>query len=132
VDDLSYASYRVLMRRLVLALFVMSCGGGSSEPPPPDVAVPKVELLSPCPATVDATIADSPSSFVPAMTMLPKPGFVKFTINAEHFVIPHQTLATDPLIDVPRGQTKCLRFNASGEYNFVCGVHGFAGKIIVP
>jgi plastocyanin len=119
------------MRKRLLAAFVASCGGGSSSPPPPDVAVPNVELLSPCPATVDATILDSPSTFVPAMVTIPKPGFVKFTINAEHFVIPHQTLATDPLIDVPRGQTKCLRFNASGEYNFVCGVHGFAGKIIV-
>lgn len=118
--------------RALLAVLVISCGGGSSEPPPPDMPVPKVEVLSPCPATVDATIADSPTMFVPSMVTIPKPGFVKFTINAEHFVIPHQTLSTDAALDVPRGQTKCLRFNASGEYNFVCGVHGFVGKIIVP
>jgi hypothetical protein len=120
------------MRSLLYAsVFVISCGGGTSDPPTPDAPVPNVVELSPCPATVDATFLDSPSTFVPAMATIPKPGFVKFTINAEHFVIPHQTLPTDPAINVARGQTKCLRFNASGDYNFVCGVHGFVGKITV-
>lgn len=118
------------MRAWMLLLTACGSSGGSSTPP--DAAVPNVAVLSPCPAAVDATIVDSPTMFVPSMVTIPKPGFVKFTINAEHYVIPHQTLATDAELTIARGETKCLRFNASGEYNFVCGVHGFVGKIVVP
>jgi plastocyanin len=120
------------MRSGLFALVLVACSAGADSPPPVDTAppIPVVELSS-CPTTVDATIVDSPSSFVPAMTTIPRTGIVKFTINAEHFVIPHLTEPSDPALAVSRGQTKCLRFDVAGTYSFVCGVHGFVGKITV-
>jgi hypothetical protein len=120
------------MRSGMFAVALVACSAGSDSPPAVDAAppVPVVELSS-CPTTVDATVVDSPTTFVPAMTIIPKTGIVKFSINAEHFVIPHLSLPTDPLLKVSRGETKCLRFDVAGDYNFVCGVHGFVGKITV-
>lgn len=118
--------------RFVLALALAACSAGGDSPPPVDSPPPDpVVVLSSCPPTVDATVVDSPSSFVPAMTTVPLPGIVKFSINAEHFVIPHLTQPSDQELKVSRGETKCFRFNVAGSYSFVCGVHGFVGRIDV-
>ena len=116
----------------LFALALVACSGGGDGPPPVDSPPPiPVVTLSSCPATVDATVVDSPTTFVPAMTTIFATGVVKFAINAEHFVIPHLTQPTDPALKVSRGETKCLRFDVPGTYSFVCGVHGFVGQIIV-
>lgn len=113
-------------------VLVAACSGGSDRPPAPDAPPPiPVVVLSSCPSTVDATVMDSPSMFVPAMTNVGVGSVVKFSINAEHFVIPHLSLPTDQLLKVSRGETKCFRFDVAGTYNFVCGVHSFVGQIIV-
>lgn len=119
------------MRCSLSSIFLVACSAGSDSPPPVDAAPPiPVVALSSCPTFVDATVVDSPATFVPAMSNVPVPGIVKFTINAEHFVIPHVTKPTDPALMVSRGETKCFRFEVAGTYNFVCGVHGFVGQII--
>lgn len=118
--------------RLLQALIVAGCGGGSeSEPPMPDAAPVPVVALSSCPSLVDATVVDAPTMFVPTTTTVTVRGLVKLDINPEHFVIPHRTMPTDPVLVVARGETKCFRFDVPGTYNFVCGVHGFVGKIVV-
>ncbi len=115
-----------------ISIALVACSAGSDTPPPVDAPPPPpVVVLSSCPTAVDATVADSPTSFVPAMTNVTARGVVKFMIDAEHFVVPHLTQPTDQALMVSRGQTKCLRFDVAGSYSFVCGVHGFVGKIIV-
>lgn len=121
------------MRGIVLSCLVLtSCGGGGSESPPmPDAPTVKVTALSSCPTTVTATVQDSPTMFVPPMTTIAVGDVVKFDITAEHFVKPSLTANTDPALMIARGEEKCFRFNVAGQYGFVCGVHGFAGTIIV-
>jgi plastocyanin len=116
----------------LLSIVLVACSAGSDSPPPPDAPPPvPVVVLSSCPAAVDATVVDSPATFVPAMTNVVVTSVVKFSINAEHFVIPHLTQPTDQLLRVSRGETKCFRFDVPGTYSFVCGVHGFVGQINV-
>lgn len=117
----------------LVSLVLVSCSGGGSSGPDaaPDSPPVKVVALSSCPTTVAATVVDSPTMFVPAMTTIRVGEVVKFTINAEHFVIPNVGAASDPALMVSRGETKCFRFNVTGTYGFVCGVHGFAGTITV-
>lgn len=125
------------MRYFALAPLVLAaCGGGETSPPPADAPAPdspavNVEALASCPATVDATIEDSASAFVPAASTISAGGVVKFVITAEHFVVPNTLVTTDPALEVDRGETKCFRFNAPGTYGFLCGVHSFTGTITV-
>jgi len=122
------------MRRLsLLVLAACETGGGGSvtvdaAPDSPPVAV---VALSSCPATVDATIMDSATAFIPKMSMVPVGGVAKFVITAEHFVIPNTLTTTDSALAVSRGETKCFRFNVAGTFGFLCGVHSFTGTITV-
>ncbi len=119
-------------------MFVAACeaggggGGGTvtvdAAPDSPPIAV--VELSS-CPSTVAATITDSPTAFIPKMTTITAKQVVKFDITAEHFVLPNTLTTTDPAIKVSRGRTVCFRFDVTGTYGFLCGVHGFTGTITV-
>jgi plastocyanin len=121
-----------MQQRVYLLVALVACEAGGETPPPVDTPPPApVVALSSCPSTVDATVMDSPSTFVPVMTSIAVGGVVKFTIDTEHYVIPHQTQPSDPALMVSRGETKCLRFNVAGTYSFACGVHGFAGRIQV-
>ena len=119
-----------LLQALSVALAACS-GRGESEPPVPDSVPVPVVALSSCPTVVDATVVDAPTLVVPATTSVGVRGLVKLDIDAEHFVIPHRTQPTDPALMVARGETKCFRFDVAGTYHFVCGVHGFVGKIVV-
>ncbi len=69
--------------------------------------------------------------FIPKATTITAKQVVKFTITAEHFVLPNTLTTTDPLLNVKRGETKCFRFDVTGTYGFLCGVHGFTGTITV-
>lgn len=116
---------------LFTSLLLIACTGGSGSTSRPDAPAVAVTALSSCPAFVDATVMDSPSTFVPPMSTVPIGGIVKFEITAEHYVIPNPGGNTDPAFMVSRGETKCFRFGVTGTYTFVCGVHGFVGTITV-
>jgi plastocyanin len=120
------------MRAVVLTLLI-ACESSSNVPidAPPDVPVVPVVTLSSCPSAVEATVQDSPTTFVPKETKIPKGGTVKFEITGEHFVLPNTLTTTDQMLSVKRGETKCFRFNVTGTYGFLCGAHGFTGTIVV-
>jgi plastocyanin len=124
------------MRSVLLAICaVAACdtGGGDSVPidATPDSPPIPVQELSSCPAAVAATIEDSPTSFIPKMATINVGQVVKFDITAEHFVLPNTLTTTDSALMVGRGHTTCFRFNVTGSYGFLCGVHGFTGTIVV-
>lgn len=108
-------------------------GGGQSVSidAAPDVPPTPVIALDECPATVAATIMDSPTAFIPKETTISVGKVVKFEITAEHFVLPNTLTTTDPALSVKRGETKCFKFNTPGLYGFLCGVHSFTGTITV-
>lgn len=120
------------MRAVVLTLLI-ACDSSSSvvADAAPDVAIVPVVTLASCPSAVEATIQDSPTTFVPKLTTIPRAGTVKFEITAEHFVLPNTLTTTDEALNVKRGESKCFRFNTPGTYGFLCGVHGFTGTITV-
>ena len=123
------------MRVASLLLFLAACDSGDGQPTvvdaAPDAPPLPVVALDSCPTTVAATVMDSPTMFIPKSSTISIGGVVKFEITAEHFVIPNTLTATDPALMVKRGETKCLRFNVPGTYNFLCGVHSFPGSITV-
>jgi plastocyanin len=116
-----------------MLVFAACEAGGSSSvsvDASPDAPIPVVELSS-CPMLVAATIIDSPTMFIPKTVTIPAGEVVKFTITAEHFVLPNTLTTTDPALNIGRGQTKCFEFNVPGTYGFLCGVHSFTGTITV-
>jgi plastocyanin len=119
------------MHRATLVFLIACSGGGSSSPPMVDAPPVPVVTLASCPATVAATVEDSPTKFVPDMSTIAVGQVVKFDITAEHFVIPSLNKPTDQALMIGRGETKCFRFDVPGVYIFVCGVHGFIGNITV-
>lgn len=120
------------MTRL-FALGLVACSGGGTASPDaaPDSPTVKVVALSSCPATVDASVVDSASAFIPKMTTVRLGGIVKISTTAEHFVIPNVSTTSDPALMVPRNQTRCFRFDVAGVYGIACGAHGFAATITV-
>lgn len=119
-----------------IALVGCSTGDGGSSPPldahAADAApIVNVVALASCPATVQATITDSATAFVPNAATVHAGEVVRFDITAEHFVLPNTLVATDDALRVSRGETKCFQFNTPGTYGFLCGVHSFTGVITV-
>jgi plastocyanin len=118
-----------------IALVGCSTGDGGSSPPldaRADAApIANVVELASCPATVKATIMDSPTAFFPNAATVSAGEVVRFDITAEHFVLPNTLVATDDVLRVGRGETKCFQFNTPGTYGFLCGVHSFTGVITV-
>lgn len=128
------------MRAVCVALLVVASacetGGGGGNPLPavdaaPDSPPVAVVELSSCPSAVAATIEDSATRFIPNTATISIGDVVKFVITAEHFVIPNTLTTTDDALRIGRGQTKCFRFNVTGTYGFLCGVHSFTGTITV-
>lgn len=124
-----------MQRGHLLATLLVSIGctsGGSSTPDAmPDAPPVPVTALSSCPATVAATIMDSPTAFIPNAVTISPGDVVKFEITAEHFVLPNTLVPTDDVLRVARGETRCFRFDAPGTYGFLCGVHSFTGTVTV-
>jgi len=104
--------------------------GGGSNMIDAAAAVP-VTALSSCPSTVNATVMDSATAFVPKDSAIKVGQVVKFVITADHFVLPNTLVNTDTMLNVSRGQTKCFRFDVAATYGFLCGAHGFTGTISV-
>lgn len=127
---------RAMREFWIVLLVAAACDSGGTQNVPIDAAPdappprPVVELSS-CPAAVAATIMDSATTFIPKASTIGVGQDVKFVITAEHFVIPNTLTTTDPALMVGRGQTKCFRFNVTGTYGFLCGVHSFTGTITV-
>jgi plastocyanin len=123
------------MRSLSIVVLVMAaCSAGGDTvtvDAAPDVPPIPVVALSSCPATVAATITDTPTTFVPKETTIAVGQDVKFVITAEHFVLPNTLTTTDDALRVGRGKTQCFRFNVPGTYGFLCGVHSFTGTVTV-
>lgn len=116
---------------MLVAAACETSGGGAVIDAVPDVPPTPVIALSSCPTTVATTFTDSPTTFVPKVATIGIGEVIKFEITAEHFVIPNTLKSTDPALMVARGETKCFQFNVAGSYNFLCGVHSFAGTITV-
>lgn len=125
------------MRSVVLGVLgALAFGAGcttssASIDATPDVPPVPVVALSSCPATVAATVMDSPTMFIPKTSTIRVGEVVKFVITAEHLVIPNTLVNTDQLLRVGRGETKCFQFNVPATYGFLCGVHSFTGSITV-
>jgi plastocyanin len=123
------------------ALFVAlgACGGsgggdddGGDDAPGVDAPAATVVEVSPCPATPDKEVlTDATFKYQPQMTTITQGQVVKFTMDPSHDVAPSRNMPTDPGLRVGFGATKCLRFTATGTFNFFCTPHGFTGSITV-
>jgi plastocyanin len=129
------ARVRCALPALLLATVGLAgCPSTTPERTPPDgPPAPRVQRVN-CPKVVagevtEITVNASTGEYAYSpMSMKIKSGdVVRFRSGAEHF-----TLSTPPgLFDTERGQTECYKFNSKETHNFMCGAHGFAGKIIV-
>ncbi|HEY5923031.1 MAG TPA: plastocyanin/azurin family copper-binding protein [Kofleriaceae bacterium] len=127
------------MTRLVLAgLLLAACGGddggggGTADAPMVDASANKVVGVT-CPSTPDAeiTISSGGGAYMPMATMVPVNAVVRFTMTATHDAKPNTLTTTDPGLVVGFGETKCLKFTATGTFGFFCSAHSFAGTVTV-
>jgi len=123
----------------VLLIALAACGDSGSTPDAAQSDAPGASVVAvTCPATVPLTV-DAPDgqssmfTFAPsATTTVPLGGIVKFTMHAEHNVVPDSAAAkTDPGLKVNQNETKCLQFTQAGTFGFICGIHTFKGTITV-
>jgi plastocyanin len=127
-----------MTRLAVAALLLAACGGddgggGTADAAKmPDGNANKVVAVT-CPGTPDATITVSAGggAYMPMATTVPVNAVVKFVMTATHDTKPNTLTTTDPGIVVGFGETKCLRFTATGTYGFFCSAHSFAGTVTV-
>ena len=128
------------MTRLVLAVLLLAaCGGDdgggmvTADAAKMIDAAPlnKVQTVT-CPATVDATVmtTNTTFAFMPMASTVPINGIVKFEMSTDHNVAPNPMAAmTDPGLNVGFGATACLKFTQAGTYGFLCTPHGFVGTV---
>ena len=129
------------MTRFALAVLLLSaCGGddGGSVPldganQQPDAASGNKVVGVTCPATPDATITVTAGggAYSPMATTVPLNAIVKFVMTPTHDTKPNTVTTTDPGIVVGFGETKCLKFTATGTFGFYCSAHSFAGTVTV-
>ena len=125
------------MTRVVLTLLLLgACGGesNSSADAPSTIDANNATVLTvTCPGAVDATITVNAAgtAYMPMATTVPKNAVVKFVLPPLHDTKPNTLTTTDPGIVVGFGETKCLKFTASGTFGFFCTAHSFAGTITV-
>ena len=131
--------------RLLLLTSALTAGAAgslanytSSSESPADAGVdaaplPRVQRVN-CPRAVAGEFTEitvdptGPSYAYSPMSMKIKAGdIVRFRSGAIH------TTLSIPrgLFEIETGQTECFKFNSKETHNFVCGVHGFAAKLIV-
>lgn len=123
------------MRKAIFVLLA-ACGGGDDPPAgidapgSIDAAPPTVVTVTPC--VGEAITVDSTAGFayVPRDSNITQGQIVKFVNRSDHDVAPLPPM-TDSGLRVPLGGTACLRFTATGTFNFKCTPHGFSGSITV-
>jgi plastocyanin len=127
------------MKRFAWTVLVLAaCGGGddgtTTQMDAPTMNMNKVQTVT-CPTTADATVMTTATvdAYMPATQSVPKNAVVKFVMASVHDVGPNTVggKTSDPGLVVGFGATKCLKFTESGEYNFFCSAHSFAGVITV-
>lgn len=122
---------------LVLSLLALNaCGGGGDNGGMPDAAGTDAPASSvmvvTCPAQPAATFTTQLSSFSPSTASISVGEIVQFVSTSTHPIGPLPGSAeTDPGISVAEGQTKCLKFMASGTFKFICKVHSYLGTLTV-
>lgn len=126
-----------MSRFVVVVVLLAACGGddggsAAADARSIDGTSATVQMVT-CPTTADAmvTSTNATSSFMPMTQTVPKNAVVKFVMPSMHDVAPNPIGATDPGLVVGFGETKCLKFTASGTFGFYCSAHSFAGTITV-
>jgi plastocyanin len=126
-----------MTRLAAAALLLIACGGDGGGGTPdaakmPDANANKVLTVT-CPTTPDATITVSAGggAFMPMATTVPVNAVIKFAMTPTHDAKPNTLTTTDPGIQVGFGETKCLKFTATGTFGFFCTAHSFAGTVTV-
>ena len=119
-----------------LAIVLAACGGddgGGAADAPKEGAANTVSEVSPCPGTPDAVVTTENTSFayMPQATTITQGQVVQFVLSSDHDVAPNTQVNTDPGLRVNFGQTKCLRFTATGTFGYKCTPHGFVGTVTV-
>jgi len=124
-----------MLRISLVCAALAACGGGDDggNPPTPDSAPPTdgpAQVATVMTVTCDGTEAATVEStggfrFSPNNVTIAKDMVVKFVSGASHNVIPG-TAPSDPGLTVPGfGATGCLKFTATGVFNFRCSPHAF-------
>lgn len=140
------------MRQLAIVLLVLlvACGddGGGSPPidakvadarvvdgpgidSPPPIDAPATVLAVSCPNGQLPLVTAPGHFYMPMTTTISVGEVVEFRMPAEHNVVPHPVLSTDPGMRVGFSQTVCLQFSTAGTFNFQCSPHGFEGSVVV-
>lgn len=133
---------------LLLSLLLAACGGDDGTTNP-DAAGSgsgsnsnKVVTVSCTGATKAATVmtedlvmhyeysTDTTGATPPTIAV---GGIVEFKTSANHDVNPSTTggHTSDPGVKVGFSQDVCLKFTATGNYDFFCSVHTFFGRVTV-
>ena len=126
-----------MFRRGLILVAIAACGGDDGMNTQVDAravdAVASTVMEIGCPASPagDVTVNLGGTAYVPMQTTIQVNGIVRFTMPADHNVVPNTLTTTDPGLTVPFNTTKCLRFTTAGTFGFNCGPHGFAGTIVV-
>lgn len=76
------------------------------------------------------TTSNGTTAYMPSTTTISQGDVVKFVMSSKHDVTPDAT-GSDPGLVVAKGQTKCLKFTATGTFGFHCSAHATMGSIVV-
>src|ERR1043165_4791726 len=123
----------MIRRSLVLCVLAACGGGGDDDNPPVDMPMTQSTIMevTPCAGESATVTADNASfAYMPKDTTITMGQIVKFVMPSTHDVAA-KTSTDDPGLRVNFNQTKCLRFTATGTFNFKCTPHGFTGSVTV-
>lgn len=87
-----------------------------------------------CPAgTLPMVTSMSDTAYSPTSVTVAVGGVVSYMMPTAHNVIPNtgNGTTTDSGLNVPYGQSKCLKFSKAGTFTFRCASHGFVGTVVV-
>lgn len=126
------------MKKMMLLIALAACGGDDGGGVTPDATGSgsgsgnKVMTVT-CPTTSDGmvTVNAGGTAYVPMTQTVPMNAVVQFVMTPTHDAKPNTQTTSDPGLTVGFGETKCLKFTATGSYGFFCSAHGFSGTITV-